>query len=96
MKNFKLTIQYDGTRYNGWQKQGNTSNTLQEKFENILYEIFKVETQIYASGRTDAGVHAIGQVANFKVETELSAKDIMMEINKAKAFTAAALSPVMR
>lgn len=82
MKNFKLTIQYDGTRYNGWQKQGNTSNTLQEKFENILYEIFKVETQIYASGRTDAGVHAIGQIANFKVETELSTKDIMMEINK--------------
>lgn len=82
MKNYKITVQYDGTRYNGWQKQGNTPNTIQEKFEQILYKLCGKETPVFASGRTDAGVHAIGQVANFKCNTELSAEELMAYLNR--------------
>ena len=82
MKNYKITVQYDGTRYNGWQKQGNTPNTIQEKFEQILYKLCGKETPVFASGRTDAGVHAIGQVANFKCNTELSVEELMAYLNR--------------
>lgn len=82
MKNYKLVIQYDGTKYNGWQKQGNTKNTIQERFENILFRMCGKETEIFASGRTDAGVHAKGQVANFKAETHMSCQEIKDYINQ--------------
>lgn len=82
MKNYKITIQYDGTRYNGWQKQGNTKNTIQQKFENILEKMCGQEVEIFASGRTDAGVHAQGQTANFKCETQMSLGEIMDYMNK--------------
>ena len=62
MKNYKMALAYDGTRYNGWQKQGNTENTIQEKLERILQEISGAETEVFGSGRTDAGTHATGQV----------------------------------
>ena len=65
--NFKITVAYDGTRYNGWQRQGNTSNTIAEKFETLLSKLFGEAVEINSSGRTDAGVHARGQVCNFKV-----------------------------
>ncbi|MBP5449389.1 MAG: hypothetical protein J6Y01_04650, partial [Spirochaetales bacterium] len=65
--NFKITVAYDGTRYNGWQRQGNTSNTIAEKFETLLSKLFGEAVEINSSGRTDAGVHAKGQVCNFKV-----------------------------
>lgn len=82
MRNFKLIIQYDGTKYNGWQKQGNTRNTLQGIFENILSKIFDTDIEIYGSGRTDAGTHAKGQVANFKCETDMSTSELKNIINK--------------
>lgn len=82
MKNYKITVQYDGTKYNGWQKQGNTPNTIQEKFENILSKMCGEAVEIHASGRTDAGVHAYGQVANFKCETHMECAEIMDYINK--------------
>ena len=66
MKNYKIEIQYDGTKYNGWQKQGNTQNTIQQKFEDVISKMVGSKTEIFASGRTDAGVHALSQVANFK------------------------------
>ena len=81
MYNFKLTIQYDGTRYNGWQRQGNTKNTIQEKFENVLSRMCGENVEIFASGRTDAGVHAESQVANFKCDTELDCHEIMDYLN---------------
>ncbi len=65
--NYKLTLQYDGTKLNGWQKQGNTDNTIQGKLEAILERIYGESIEIHGSGRTDAGVHALGQVANFHV-----------------------------
>ena len=82
MRNFKLTIQYDGTKYNGWQKQGNTKNTLQGIFENIISKMFGEEIEVFGSGRTDAGTHAKGQVANFKCNTDMTANIIKDTINK--------------
>lgn len=66
--NYRLILQYDGTRYSGWQKQGNTSNTIQERLETLAQELTHVPTDVNGSGRTDAGVHALGQVANFRGE----------------------------
>lgn len=74
MKNIKLLISYDGTRYNGWQKQGNTKNTIQEKLEETISRIIGEEIELAGSGRTDSGVHALGQVANFHVQ-EMSDTD---------------------
>lgn len=81
MRNFKITIQYDGSRYQGWQKQGSTENTLQGKFETLLSRLAGETVEISASGRTDAGVHAYGQVANFHMNTSLSAQELMEKIN---------------
>ena len=82
MNNYALLIEYDGTRYNGWQKQGNTKNTIQERFENILFKLCGKNTEIFASGRTDKGVHAKGQVANFKCHLDISPDDITDYMNK--------------
>lgn len=72
MYSYKCITTYNGKRYNGWQKQGNTSNTIQEKIENTLSRMFNEPIDIIGSGRTDAGVHALGQVFNFKCATEIS------------------------
>lgn len=81
MRNFKIVIQYEGTRYQGWQKQGSTDNTLQGKFETLLSRLAGETVEISASGRTDAGVHAYGQVANFHMNTALTAQELMEKIN---------------
>lgn len=72
--NYKMILEYDGSRYNGWQRQGNTNNTIQGKLEEILSKYFCQNIEIHGSGRTDAGVHAMGQVANFKVSMDTFAK----------------------
>ncbi|MBR1970154.1 MAG: tRNA pseudouridine(38-40) synthase TruA [Clostridia bacterium] len=82
MINYALLIEYDGTRYNGWQKQGNTPNTIQERFENILFKLCGKKVEIFASGRTDKGVHAKGQVANFKCEIDMHPEEIKDYFNK--------------
>lgn len=82
MKNYKITVQYDGTKYNGWQRQGNTKNTIQEKFENVLSKMCGNEVEIFASGRTDAGVHAKSQTANFKCETDMDCEEIINYLNR--------------
>ena len=64
MRNIKLIIEYDGTNYHGWQRQLNAI-TIQEIMENTLFKITSERVPIISAGRTDAGVHAIGQVANF-------------------------------
>ena len=66
-RNFKMVLQYEGTRYNGWQKQGNTSDTIQGKLEQILERMAGEPVEVQGSGRTDAGVHAAGQTANFRL-----------------------------
>lgn len=82
MYNYKINIQYDGTNYNGWQKQVSKSNTIQWRFERIVSELNGEETQVIGSGRTDAGVHAIGQVANFYLKVKQDEKYVKDYINK--------------
>ncbi|MFZ5969365.1 MAG: tRNA pseudouridine(38-40) synthase TruA [Bacillota bacterium] len=72
MRNIKMTIEYDGSKYNGWQRLGNTDNTIQQKIENVLERMTEEKIEIIGSGRTDAGVHALGQVANFHTNSQLT------------------------
>ena len=62
--NYKMILQYEGTRYNGWQRQGNTDQTIQGKLEAVLSRMCGAPVEVQGSGRTDAGVHALEQVAN--------------------------------
>ena len=80
--NYRMLIQYDGTRYVGWQKQGNTDATVQGKFEQLLSRLYGYEIEVFGAGRTDAGVHAAGQVANFKLETQEDTEELMKKINQ--------------
>lgn len=82
LNNYKIIIEYVGFKYNGWQKQGNTKNTIQGKFENILLELTGENVEINASGRTDAGVHAKGQVANFKTNKDYPCDYLKNYFNK--------------
>lgn len=81
MRNFKLVLQYEGTRYQGWQKQVSTAQTIQGKLESLLTKMLGTKTEIQGSGRTDAGVHALGQVANFHADTQMSCQEIMDYMN---------------
>ena len=80
MRNIKLTIEYDGKCYNGWQKQPNKLN-IQGEIEKAIYNITKEEVDLIGSGRTDAGVHALGQVANFKTNSQISIEKLPLAIN---------------
>jgi tRNA pseudouridine38-40 synthase len=82
MPNLKLTLSYEGTRYNGWQKQGNTPRTIQEKLESALTEITGKPVEIAGSGRTDAGVHAREQTASFRTGSKLLCGEILEELRK--------------
>lgn len=81
MKNYKITIQYDGTRYKGWQVQKSTDMTIQGKLQSVLEEMTGQPVEVIGSGRTDAGVHAFGQVANFHVPAHFSGKEILEYLN---------------
>lgn len=83
MRNFKITLQYEGTRYQGWQRQDSTGNTVQGKLEAILGKMTGTETvQVDGSGRTDAGVHAYGQAASFKLDTDRTPEAVMAYLNQ--------------
>ena len=79
-KNFKLTIEYDGTLYHGWQRQKN-DKTIQGEIEKALYLMVKDKVSLNGSGRTDAGVHAFGQVANFHIDTNLQPEVFQKGLN---------------
>ena len=79
--NYRIVVSYDGTRYNGWQKQKITEDTIQGKLETLLSRMAGKEVTVQGSGRTDAGVHALAQTANFRMETELSEQELMDAIN---------------
>ena len=80
MRNIKLTIEYDGREYHGWQSQPNKLN-IQGTIEKAIESITGEEVTLNASGRTDAGVHALGQVANFKTNTTIPIEKIAIAIN---------------
>lgn len=80
MKNYKITIQYNGSNYCGWQKQPNSLG-IQGNIENAIYEITKEKVKLIGSGRTDAGVHALGQVANFSLNSDISFDKIPNALN---------------
>ncbi len=84
MSNFKIILEYDGTAYKGWQVQKSTPDTIQGKLERILSKLAKKPVDVIGSGRTDAGVHAKGQVANFLMDLPkgMTIDDLFVHINK--------------
>lgn len=82
MRNLRLDICYDGTRYKGWQRLSSDDNTIQGKLERTLSRILGESVEICGSGRTDAGTHAVGQVANFHCESNLSCGDILSKLRE--------------
>jgi len=83
MQTYKLTLEYDGSRYSGWQIQQN-ARTVQGELQRVSDELFGVECDIQGAGRTDAGVHALGQVAHIKMRDprrKLAAPQILREFN---------------
>ena len=80
MRNIRLTIEYDGKNFNGWQKQPNKLN-IQGNLEKVISDLTKEEIEIIGSGRTDAGVHALGQVANFKTNSNIPIEKFAIAIN---------------
>lgn len=77
MPNYRLTLCYDGTRWKGWQKQGNTDHTIQGKLETLLSRLLDQPIEVAASGRTDAGTHAKRQVVSFRAKTALTTQEIL-------------------
>ena len=80
MRNIRLVIEYDGKDFNGWQKQPDKLN-IQGTIEKAIEQITKETVELNASGRTDAGVHALGQVANFKTNSEIPIEKMAIAIN---------------
>ena len=82
MRNLRLDICYDGTRYRGWQRLPGVDNTIQGKLEQTLSRILGEEIEISGSGRTDAGAHALGQVANFHCRSTMAAEEILLQLRR--------------
>ena len=82
MRNLRLDICYDGTRYRGWQRLPGTNNTLQGKLEQTLSRILGEPVEITGSGRTDAGVHAKLQIANFHCDSPMSCQEILSQLRR--------------
>lgn len=76
MRNIRLKVAYEGTRYQGWQKQEAYDNTIQGKLEKLLSRMCEEEIAVQGSGRTDAGVHARGQIVNFHTSCEMSLQEM--------------------
>lgn len=82
MRNIRLLLQYEGTRYQGWQRQTSSDNTIQGKLESLLGKMCGEPIEIMGSGRTDAGVHAFGQVANFHTHSQMTTEEMLAYINE--------------
>lgn len=74
--NIKLLLTYDGSRYRGWQRLASSDMTIQGKLENVLSRMTGEAIEVIGSGRTDAGAHAVGQVANFHCQTNVTAEEV--------------------
>jgi tRNA pseudouridine38-40 synthase len=80
MRNIKLIVEYEGTAYAGWQKQIN-ARSIQGELENALAQILREQVTLIGAGRTDAGVHARGQVANFKTGSPIERHSLVRSLN---------------
>ena len=80
MRNIKLTIEYDGKKFGGWQKQPDKLN-IQGEIEEAIKQITDEDVELNASGRTDSGVHSLGQVANFKTNSKIEIDKFAVAIN---------------
>ena len=79
---YRLLLCYDGTRYRGWQKQGNTPDTLQEKLETLLSRVLKESIEVQGCGRTDAGVHARRQTCSFRTAEPINTETVLNDIRQ--------------
>lgn len=77
-----INIQYDGGRYKGWQRLGGDENTIQSKIETVLSKLLDEKIEIIGCSRTDAGVHAYDQVANFKSDTKMTVNELKDSMNR--------------
>ncbi len=82
MKNYRMLLCYNGSRYRGWQRLGDSPNTIQGKLEDVLTRLTGQPVEVHGSGRTDAGVHALGQAAHFHCETDLSPQALRAGLNR--------------
>ena len=82
MTTYKMTTAYDGTKYNGWQIQRSTENTIQGKLSAVLSKMSGSVVEVHGSGRTDAGVHAKCQVASFSLDGDFSDQEILSYLNR--------------
>lgn len=82
MRNLRLVMCYDGTRYRGWQRQASGDNTIQGKLETALSRILEEKVEVHGSGRTDAGVHAENQVVNFYCENPMPCEQILFQLRR--------------
>ena len=82
MKNYMINVAYDGTRYKGWQVQKSTDDTIQGKLQYVLSTLAGNPVEVIGSGRTDAGVHATGQKANFHMPEHFSKEEIFVWLNE--------------
>ncbi len=82
MRNLRLDLCYEGTRYRGWQRLSGTENTIQTKMEQTLSRILGEPITVSASGRTDAGTHAKRQVVNFHCNSTMSCEEILSQLRR--------------
>jgi tRNA pseudouridine38-40 synthase len=82
MPNYRLDLAYDGTRYKGWQRQGNTENTIQGKLETLLSRLLDQPIEVAGSGRTDAGTHARNQVVSFRAKTDRGTEELLADLRR--------------
>ena len=82
MRNLRLDLCYEGTRYKGWQRLAQTDNTIQAKLEQTLSRILGEQIEVTGSGRTDAGTHALGQVANVHCESDMPCEEILSQLRR--------------
>jgi tRNA pseudouridine38-40 synthase len=84
--NWKLTVEYDGTRYRGWQSQKNTERTVQGMMVRAAHELLGADATVGGAGRTDAGVHALAQVAHLKAKKTMPEADVAWGLNEKLPF----------
>lgn len=82
MRTLRLDLCYDGTKYRGWQRLTGVENTIQGKLEQTLSRLLGEPIEVSGSGRTDAGAHALGQVASFHTESNLSCEEILCQLRR--------------